>query len=353
MVDEGWQVWIGWYQARLEGTSPNLELDRDIALIDDKIWEAGPAVANAEVERLVDEHSSGKSGRRGAAADLQSLLEARDLRAALADFELDDLARLMRMVQFVDDVKDLEDSVLAQDRANRLSELRDLMADLARDIRDFASDNVPKYVARAATRYSNEAKLGVGEVRPGRLWDIGLELAAALKDQDVEFSFPDHLFQKLDHAVGKHRELMREYFASVLARMRPLDRIQVAEDASPKDAIEALVSAVDGLDGDWGDAPKPDPEIPAVLDDRVEELRDILDRIHRSTDEAKKAELERTFWRKAKAAAVTVLRYGLRVGLAAGFSVSTAAGLQTLFPAQFARAVELLQKILTGISWLA
>ena len=254
--NEGWQIWIDWYQARLDGT-PSLDLDRAIALIDPEIWDAGPAVANAEVARLVAEFAGARRTASSAhALSLQALLGAKDLRAALADFELDDMAHLMRMVQFVEDLKDLDNPTVAQDRANRLSELRDLMTDLARDIRDFASDNAPKYVARAASRYGNEAKLPVNDVRPGRLWDLGLELAGALKDREVEGALPDHLFEKLDHAVTKHRDLMREYFASVLARMRPLDQIEVAPEASPEDAIEALVQANDGIEnGDWETRP--------------------------------------------------------------------------------------------------
>jgi len=60
---ENWQVWLDWYDGVLNGRPPwpalgekqREDLTVAIALIDDKIWRQGPAVANAEVKRLIDE----------------------------------------------------------------------------------------------------------------------------------------------------------------------------------------------------------------------------------------------------------------------------------------------------------
>jgi len=62
-ASENWQVWLDWYDAILHGRPPWPALNEKqredlaiaIALIDDKIWKQGPAVANAEVKRLIDE----------------------------------------------------------------------------------------------------------------------------------------------------------------------------------------------------------------------------------------------------------------------------------------------------------
>ncbi|MFZ1963800.1 MAG: hypothetical protein WAU78_10125, partial [Roseiarcus sp.] len=59
---ENWRVWLDWYEAILNGRPPwpalndkqREDLTIAIALIDDKIWKQGPAVANAEVKRLID-----------------------------------------------------------------------------------------------------------------------------------------------------------------------------------------------------------------------------------------------------------------------------------------------------------
>jgi hypothetical protein len=62
-ADENWQVWLDWYDSVLNGRPPwpalsdkqREDLTMAIALISDKIWKRGPALANAEVKRLIDE----------------------------------------------------------------------------------------------------------------------------------------------------------------------------------------------------------------------------------------------------------------------------------------------------------
>ena len=61
-ADEGWEVWIDWYEARLAGDAAHarnettLEIDR--ATIPDEIWNQGPTVVNAEIKRLIALHSA-------------------------------------------------------------------------------------------------------------------------------------------------------------------------------------------------------------------------------------------------------------------------------------------------------
>ncbi|MGO4869816.1 MAG: hypothetical protein ACLPGW_04285 [Roseiarcus sp.] len=60
---ENWRVWVDWYHEILYGRPPwpalsdkqREDLTIAIALIDEEIWKQGPAVANAEVKRLIDE----------------------------------------------------------------------------------------------------------------------------------------------------------------------------------------------------------------------------------------------------------------------------------------------------------
>lgn len=53
---EGWEVWTSWYDALLAGRplDPGLELTK--ALIPEDVWKQGPALVNAEIARLIDEH---------------------------------------------------------------------------------------------------------------------------------------------------------------------------------------------------------------------------------------------------------------------------------------------------------
>ena len=62
-ADQNWEVWTDWYEARLIGDAahpPNEALEVARATIPDEIWRQGPAVVNAEIKRLIDEHERGE-----------------------------------------------------------------------------------------------------------------------------------------------------------------------------------------------------------------------------------------------------------------------------------------------------
>ena len=61
---EGWQVWIDWYQDRLDGDwiKPwSKELERNFFLIDPEIWKQGTAAVNARIGEMVKSHSQSKA----------------------------------------------------------------------------------------------------------------------------------------------------------------------------------------------------------------------------------------------------------------------------------------------------
>ncbi len=76
-TNEGWEVWIDWYEARLAGDAgrpPNEALEIARAKIPDKIWKQGPAAVNAEIKRLIAEnevrvpHSDQANANEGSSA---------------------------------------------------------------------------------------------------------------------------------------------------------------------------------------------------------------------------------------------------------------------------------------------
>lgn len=89
--DEGWDVWIDWYEYRLLGWPPDPGLDLARATLPEIFWEKGPSAVNAELKRIRDDlakpdkaeeggsdgslsHHSGvdtTSGHRGIDADRQ------------------------------------------------------------------------------------------------------------------------------------------------------------------------------------------------------------------------------------------------------------------------------------------
>ena len=52
-----WRFWLDWYQALLDGTpSRNPALWRDIALIDDEIWQQGPKAVAGEIAKIEEKY---------------------------------------------------------------------------------------------------------------------------------------------------------------------------------------------------------------------------------------------------------------------------------------------------------
>jgi hypothetical protein len=58
--DENWQVWTDWYEARLKGAPFTAELEKTRALLPNELWKKGPKEVNAEIARLIEEHSAPK-----------------------------------------------------------------------------------------------------------------------------------------------------------------------------------------------------------------------------------------------------------------------------------------------------
>jgi hypothetical protein len=56
---QNWQVWTKWYDDRLQPpVSDNANQELAYVLIDEALWEQGPAVVNAEIRRLIEELES-------------------------------------------------------------------------------------------------------------------------------------------------------------------------------------------------------------------------------------------------------------------------------------------------------
>jgi hypothetical protein len=55
-ANEGWEVWIDWYEDRLNGRPFNNALEEARVLIDPDLWDQGPNAANAEIARLIEAH---------------------------------------------------------------------------------------------------------------------------------------------------------------------------------------------------------------------------------------------------------------------------------------------------------
>ena len=55
--EEGWQVWIGWYESRLAGRTLDAALEADLVKIPSDEWKQGPAHVNAIIAKLIKSRS--------------------------------------------------------------------------------------------------------------------------------------------------------------------------------------------------------------------------------------------------------------------------------------------------------
>ena len=76
----GGEFWIDWYQRALDGRPQNWPLLRDVALIDDALWEEGGEALRREIDRIAERHRLLEEVRRLKA----ELAEAGSATAAIA-----------------------------------------------------------------------------------------------------------------------------------------------------------------------------------------------------------------------------------------------------------------------------
>lgn len=55
-LNQDWEVWTDWYEARRDGRPADEALEIARVMIADDIWRQGPAILNAEIKRLVEDH---------------------------------------------------------------------------------------------------------------------------------------------------------------------------------------------------------------------------------------------------------------------------------------------------------
>ncbi len=96
-ADEGWEVWTGWYDARLRGDPVNPELEAARVLTPtEEDWEKGPAHVNAIIAGLIEEHLGRKFPAR-------EILTVEDGEIALAPQELSNAERYQRICDQLSD----------------------------------------------------------------------------------------------------------------------------------------------------------------------------------------------------------------------------------------------------------
>ena len=355
-----WSFWITFAEAMRAGRKQNWKLLEEIALLPDEDWKQGPGHINPLIAGVAAKYK-GKTGSGSddpnapVAEQVETALASNQLRAAIADFTYDDLSQLMRMVPFLDDIKAIDDPDIAQDRANKLSELYDGFADLAEDIRA-DNKNVPSHLLRNLDRYCAEATKPVEAIRPGRLWDLGTNLQTEALNEDTIFALGDGLSGHYQRMVEKHLDLMKDYFAATLARMQNVDHVLLRDDINPSDAFDRIKAAHDALFVDPDQSlPRLDPEDAAVLKEELDELERRKAALDATSDPNLKEAREKEYWKHVKTVSVTLIRYSLKAAQVTWKGVkdlnSVVKTFTRLWPEQTRAAIERLVEILQNVPW--
>ncbi|MEM7057478.1 MAG: hypothetical protein AAF557_07810 [Pseudomonadota bacterium] len=257
-LGDGWEVWIQRYQDIIDGKPADEETQLQIALIPEETWQQGAKVVNAEVARI--------------------LAQGRSRPLAEADFKYNAQTNAMEMVPFDEDLSILSDEALQARLATLLKDLRDACMELARDIQ-LDKKQVPGSFRRDLNRYAREADRGPMDTRPGTLRRLGASLVRGAQDDDIREPLTDYLCPKLDEIVQQHLALQAKYHAGMFARMAPAENTVL--DVTPEEADTRIGSAIETITGEaWQDLPRVPDELPEIVEQQREALRDMTARIN-------------------------------------------------------------------------
>ena len=309
-IEEGWLVWINWYEARLHGMPPNADLDRAIALIDDKIWEAGPEVANAEVARLVELHSI--SGGGGDESGDEGL--AKTSKLSPVDFEYDADIHQMRPVPHGDEAAPAQaSSPTGLDRNEYLSILEQGCNALASGILEH-DVNVPEFFREDLIAYARECAKR-DEAFGGWLKFLGAAFIRSQADPAIRGGLGDYLGPRLDDIVSYHQELMLYWLPGARPQPADVDAHELPEETDLAGVPDQIAAALDDAAEERGrDGPPPlEPSAVEKLQTETNALAETTQRLALTSDPDLRAVLAREQRRAIVTIGAALSHYYLRV----------------------------------------
>ncbi|MEM7188900.1 MAG: hypothetical protein AAF439_04745 [Pseudomonadota bacterium] len=196
-LDQDWEVWTDWYDARLAGgwqQPHSAALEQAITEIDDALWKGEPAMLNAEIARLGDLHRSGQgdasaTGPTDAPDPPVDRMDAASESVANFDFRHNAQTNRMDAVEFPADRGVVDDESAEKERRDLMFVLKSACADFSADIRKHKV-NVPPGFREDLNRYGTEAAKSEDAVA-GRLKYLGDALVRAQRDDNVRFGLGD------------------------------------------------------------------------------------------------------------------------------------------------------------------
>ncbi len=318
--DEGWQVWLSWWQDRRDGTPYNTKAECEIVLLPNSDWEQGPKHVNAIIAGIRKKYTrtsvpATEEGHKSELDEMLDMLASDPLRMAMVDFSYDDMNALMRMAPFPEDMRDLQDETLENNRKDLLSSIHDLAVALADNLTGTAGHNSQDaaIVASDLMLYAKEARKRPDNIRAPFLWMQGATLHDYRTTPEIYTFLPVHARRKLDRIVDAHLDLMRLYYRGALARLDQAGTLLLTEEITLGGLNDIIAQAADAMAAvsDLSGS-HVEPEAISTLQNIAQTTHDLLERLeHLQPEEREKS--EKSLWTRTKAAAMTTLRLGLRM----------------------------------------
>ncbi|WP_405110416.1 helix-turn-helix domain-containing protein [Phaeobacter sp. BS52] len=229
------------------------------------------------------------------------------LRAALTDFEFDSTSNQIIPVPFASDCVKSNIQEIEADRENLIASLVQQADSLLEDLDSGANAPTGK-VRKYLERYKSAAEQGAPN--PRLLNRFGQIISRSINEEDFSSALNDVDNAALQGFASDHMELMRLYFREALARSQEIEASEISDETEIDDGTQfvEIATLMDKAQAETG-APLVNKDIPTILRDIAQEMRDISDAIAFSVDPARLKVLSRRRAQAFKTGSVYVGRF--------------------------------------------
>lgn len=208
------------------------------------------------------------------------------LRAALTDFEFDPTENQIVPIPFRGDYQETNVDEIERDRANLFDSLQKQATIIVESIGDGANLNDTKFKRYIESYQAETQKL---DPNPRLLNRFGTTISRISNSDDFRNAVSDYDMPAIDGFNQDHLELMRLYFREALAKAQELDSAEVTEVVNATDGAEfrRVADLMEQARTDAGESVI-DPDIPTLLRDIANEIRDLDEAATFTSDESRR-----------------------------------------------------------------
>jgi hypothetical protein len=238
-----WSFWIKWYDDILAGNPQNWKMLHEIATTPDIDWDASSREVNDKINGIVEEYRSEAS--EGAQQQTIVLLNA-----ALANFEFNDMSRLMRMMPFEHEIRHLRDPEKLKQFLDDADELRDDMELLCNSMRAESAGRqnagaIAVQVDGILSEFSRSRQME--QLRVGRIVNFGANLQKWAGNENIRAELGELLSDQLDQVVRQLLDMTHRHFSASLLRFEPLKNLVLEDDIDPFQLLSEIRNCLNDL----------------------------------------------------------------------------------------------------------